>query len=181
MSSSDGLGASRLAPAATETGRQLAARDRLRRTESPPASVRARRQAIYIRDTGTPTGRGVFAGRAFAAGETVETCPVVLLGGKLASLPGEVKRLLFNWGVLASVPEAHCLALGYGSLYNHDNPASLRYEADVQALHLRFIAVRDIAADEELTVNYNAFGGLPQADHDGWFQAMGVRRFDRKA
>ena len=137
--------------------------------------------SIYIRDTGTPTGRGAFAGRPFAAGETVEACPVVLFWGKVAPLPSEVKRLLFNWGVLASVRDTHCLALGYGSLYNHDNPASMRFEADAEALQLRFIAVRDIAADEELTVNYNARGGMHESDRDTWFNAMRVERFDKSA
>lgn len=136
---------------------------------------------IYIRDTGTPTGRGVFARRAFAAGETVESCAVVLLTCRLASLPGELQRLLFNWGVLASLPDRHALALGYGSLYNHDNPASMRYEADAEAQQLRFIAVRDIAGGEELTINYNALGGMPESDHDGWFEAMGIQRFDPTA
>jgi uncharacterized protein len=133
--------------------------------------------SVYVRDTGTAKGRGVFAARAHAEGETVEACPVVLFSGAFSAVPDEVRKLLFNWGVLAQVQNMHCLALGYGSMYNHDNPANLRYEADASAGVLRFIAVRVIAQDEELTVNYNAVGGGPHSADDTWFTHMGVTPF----
>lgn len=132
---------------------------------------------VYVRDTGTAKGRGVFAARDLADGEIVEDCPVILFSGKFGSVPEEVRKLLFNWGVLAQVEDSHCLALGYGSLYNHDNPANLRYEADAQAQLLRFVAVRAIAAGEELTVNYNAIGGGHESADDTWFDRMGVTPF----
>lgn len=130
--------------------------------------------SVYIQDTGTAKGRGAYAARAYASGEVVESCPVVLFTGSYASVPDEVRKLLFNWGVLAGTDAAHCLALGYGSLYNHENPANMRYEADAELRVLRFIAIRDIAADEELTVNYNAVGGGHESDQNTWFTGMGV-------
>lgn len=130
--------------------------------------------SVYIKDTGTIKGRGVYALRAHAKGETVESCPVVLFTGRYASVPDEVRKLLFNWGVLAGTEAAHCLALGYGSLYNHENPANMRYEADAGLRLLRFVAIRDIAADEELTVNYNAVGGGHESAEDTWFTGLGV-------
>lgn len=130
--------------------------------------------SVYVKDTGTAKGRGAYAARAHRAGETVETCPVILLSDSYASIPDEVRKLLFNWGVLANATSRHCLALGYGSMYNHDNPANMRYEADAAAGVLRFVAVRDIAAGEELTVNYNAQGGGHESEADTWFNGMGV-------
>jgi uncharacterized protein len=132
---------------------------------------------VYVRETGTAKGRGVFAARPHAQGQTVEVCPVVLFSGAFASVPDPVRKLLFNWSVLADVPSTHCLALGYGSMYNHQNPANMRYEADASAAVLRFIAVRAIAQDEELTVNYNAIGGGPASDADTWFARMGIDVF----
>jgi hypothetical protein len=129
---------------------------------------------VYVKDTGTAMGRGVFAARAHARGELVELCPVILFHGKATSVPGEVRRLLFNWGVLADLRNTHCLALGYGSLYNHQNPASMRYEADITTPALRFIAVRDILQDEELTINYNALGGAAESLDDTWFRGQRV-------
>jgi hypothetical protein len=68
----------------------------------------------------------------------------------------------------------HGLALGYGSLYNHDNPSNLRYEADHERGLLRFVAVRAIDQDEELTVNYNAVGGGFASSTDTWFDRMNI-------
>jgi hypothetical protein len=134
--------------------------------------------SVYVRQTGTTKGRGVFAARAHAEGETVELCPVVLFSGMFGSVPEEVRMLLFNWAVLAEVDRStHCLALGYGSLYNHANPANMRYVADTAEATLRFIAVRAIARDEELTVNYNSVGGTPDSGDDTWFIRMAVTPF----
>jgi hypothetical protein len=130
---------------------------------------------VYVQHTGTVKGRGAYAAQAFTAGALVETCPVVLLSGSFSSIPEEVRKLLFNWGVLAGVPATHALALGYGSMYNHQNPANMRYEADAANGTLRFLAIRDIAVGEELTVNYNAVGGGHESQADTWFQGMGVQ------
>jgi SET domain-containing protein len=46
------------------------------------------------------------------------------------------------------------LALGYGSLYNHSYHPNARYD-DAAGPTKVFTALRDIAAGEEITVNYN--------------------------
>jgi hypothetical protein len=132
---------------------------------------------VCVRDTGTSRGRGAYATRAHACGETVELCPVILFQGSFASVPAEVRQILFNWGVLAGTGPMHCLALGYGSMYNHDNPANMRYEADVASRRLRFVAIRDITAGEELTVNYNAVGGGHESTADTWFTGHGIEPY----
>ena len=134
---------------------------------SPPSA--------YIRDTGTEKGRGVFAARPFACGEVIESCPVVVLHGPFTALPEEIKTRVFDWSVLAQVQNTQAFALGYGSMYNHDNPANMRYEADKQHSLLRFISVREISEGEELTVNYNAIGGGAEWENDNWFDRMNVK------
>jgi SET domain-containing protein len=123
-----------------------------------------------VRDTGTARGRGVYALRAFREGEVVEVCPVVMMRKPYEALPEEIQKLVFMWERRDKLPDIQALALGYGSLYNNDNPANMRYEQDRPALALRFIAVRDIAVGEELTVNYS---GDPDAD-DWWFKDKNV-------
>jgi hypothetical protein len=130
--------------------------------------------SVYVKDTGTAKGRGAYAAKPFLDGEIIEACPVVLFTGSFSAIPDEIRKLLFNWGVLANVRDTHALPLGYGSVYNHDNPANMRYEADLAHPLLRFIAVRAIAQDEELTVNYNAIGGGHESDHDVWFKRMNI-------
>jgi SET domain-containing protein len=131
--------------------------------------------SVYVKDTGTPKGRGVFAARAFGAGEVVEECPVVLLRKPYEVLHKELKTIAFHWPTPKGKAATQALALGYGSLYNHANPSNMRYETDVEALVLRLVAVRDVRADEELTINYNADGGANVSDDEWWFEEKGIK------
>jgi SET domain-containing protein len=131
--------------------------------------------SVYVKDTGTPKGRGVFAARAFGAEEVVEECPVVLLRKSYEALHKELKPMVFYWDQPEGSASTQALALGYGTLYNHSNPANLRYETDREALVIRLIAVRDIHPDEELTINYNADGGAATSDDEWWFEEKGIK------
>lgn len=124
---------------------------------------------IYVNDTGTSRGRGVFAARAYRKGELVEASVVVLLEGAASDLPLVMQRMVFAWPCEDSARMANAIALGYGSLYNGANPANLRFERDRAAAQMRFIAARDIAAGEELTINYSAADGSPTSTGDDWF------------
>jgi SET domain-containing protein len=97
-------------------------------------------------------GRGVFARRLIRQGEVIERVPVLVLATEevkdcqsWAGLAGYC--FLWGKGTLA-------LALGYGSLYNHSYHPNARYD-DEGAQTKVFTALRDIAAGEEITVNYN--------------------------
>src|SRR4051812_24365095 len=57
------------------------------------------------------------------------------------------------------------LALGYGSLCNHSYRPNARYE-DEGPQARRFVALRDIGAGEEVTVNDN---GSPTSRKQLWF------------
>ena len=130
--------------------------------------------SVYVRDTGSTKGRGVFAARPFGAGEVVEECHVLVIRKSYEALHKELKTFAFYWESPGSKAAAQALALGYGSLYNHANPANMRYEADGEALLMRFVAVREISADEELTINYNADGGGAESGEDWWFEEKGI-------
>jgi hypothetical protein len=129
---------------------------------------------VVVKETGTPKGRGVFAGRDYRAGDLVEESPVVFIEHAFEELPDAMRKMVFNWGALSGNPAGHALALGYGSLYNHDNPANMRYGADPQRGLLRFVAARDIGRGEELTINYNAVGGGAEWRDDNWFERLDV-------
>lgn len=125
---------------------------------------------VCVKDTGTAKGRGVFALREFRDGEVVEISPVVVLRTPYRALPQDIRELVFYWEGPLGETATQALALGYGSLYNSNNPANMRYEVDRGARVLRFIAVRNIAAGEELTINYSGDDGSPLADDDWWFK-----------
>jgi len=104
-------------------------------------------------DTSGISGRGVFATRSFAAGEVLERCEVIRI--RSAELDAvqqtELRSYLFSWddgtGDVA-------IALGFGSLYNHSDDANATYEKDAVRNVITFTARRDIAAGEEVTVEY---------------------------
>lgn len=131
--------------------------------------------SLYVADTGTAKGRGVFAAKGFKADEIVEVCPVVIIRCHTNVMPPELRTLVFDWAVLANIPDSNALALGFGSLYNHSNPANMRYRAGPSGQSLLFIAARDIAVGEELTVNYDAIGGGPEWHDNNWFERMGIQ------
>lgn len=133
---------------------------------------------IYVKETGTPKGKGVFAAERFGAGEVVEECPVLLFKKPYEVLHKELKNYVFHWPVPEGAAATQALALGYGSLYNHANPSNLRYETDTDSRLMRYIAVREIAPDEELTINYNADGGAHVSDDEWWFEEKGIELVD---
>ena len=125
--------------------------------------------AGHVKDTGTPKGRGVFAARPFHKGDVVEICPVILVRCTFDEVPRDLRMVLFGWKALTGLDGVLAMALGYGSLYNHDNPANMRYAATGDGQGLIFIADADIGQGEELTINYNSAGGLSRSTVDNWF------------
>jgi uncharacterized protein len=99
-------------------------------------------------------GRGVFARRPIESGEVIETCPVLVLpSGSIEDFSAGIGAYVFEWG-----RGRLALALGYGSLYNHSYRPNARY-VDLAERTKLFTAIRDIAAGEEITVNYNGEPG----------------------
>jgi len=134
--------------------------------------------AVYIADTLTDRGRGVFANRDFRAGEVFEIAPVIILDSTEAlQLRQTLLRTYdFDWQVLAKTGcPGSAIAAGYGGMYNHAAPTSLRYHADTDAMTLIFTAVRDIDRDQELTINYNARGGGHVWHDNNWVLQENIR------
>lgn len=130
---------------------------------------------IEIRDTGTARGRGVFALRPFKKGELVEVAPVLVLKTEFDELPQLLRTYVFDWETLTGISNAHAVALGFGSMYNHSNPANLIYQADGREGVMRYFAARAIRAGAELTINYNAKGGSPVSEDNNWFDRHDIR------
>jgi SET domain-containing protein len=93
-------------------------------------------------------GRGVFATRAFAKGEAVETCPTLELHGDNVS--GRLGDYVFG---SAESEDNVVLPLGYGMLYNHSYDANCEYVQDGPDA-ITYLTTRDVEAGEELTIDY---------------------------
>jgi uncharacterized protein len=114
-------------------------------------------------------GRGVFATRGFAAGDTVERCPVVIVPA--AERPLLDGTHLFNY-YFAWAGEAAAIALGYGSLYNHSTSPRARYRKVFETDVVDFVALRDIEPGCEITVDYTD-GGTNKLWFPLWREATG--------
>ena len=109
--------------------------------------------SIYIGNTARK-GRGVFTSEAIEADNLIEICPVVVCSEE--DLPLIHKTRLHDYYFLWGDDETKCaLALGYGSLYNHEYTPNARYEVDFEEETICFYSLRVIKAGEEITVNYN--------------------------
>jgi hypothetical protein len=66
------------------------------------------------------------------------------------------------------------MALGFGSFYNHDNPANLQYAADAESALMIYTTARAIKKHDELTINYNSGDGSTTSDSNRWFDQFGI-------
>ena len=119
-------------------------------------------------------GRGIFAQRNFKKGEIIETCPVIVLPPEeISSLElTQLYNYYFAWG--PDSKEA-AIALGYGSLYNHSYTPNARYEKDFNRNLIKYICIRDIEKDEEITINYNCD---PEDKSPVWFDISGENNLE---
>ena len=101
-------------------------------------------------------GRGVFAAEDIKRDEVIERCPVVIVPEEEVSdlRKTELRNYYFMWG---DDPRHHKagICLGFGSLYNHTYSPNATYIKLIEENLIEFIALKDIAKDEEITVNYN--------------------------
>ena len=107
---------------------------------------------IKVKKTGKK-GRGVFAVTKIAKGKEIERVPVIIVPEEDVfgyTRTSKLADYVFNWkkGKMA-------LALGYGSLYNHSYKPSAQYFIENKDT-MSYMALRDIEAGEEITINYNS-------------------------
>jgi len=109
--------------------------------------------SLYIEQV-AGKGRGVFTQEPIAAETTIEVSPVVVM--PLHDRQYLDKTLLhdyiFEWGYQK---ENCCMALGWIPIYNHSYKSNCEYFMDYKESLMFIKTVRDIAAGEELTINYN--------------------------
>lgn len=104
---------------------------------------------IYM-DESPGKGRGVFAKINIKKGQKIEEVPVIFMKSDEFhdTNPSDVgENYVYYWD-----EDRVAVALGYGSLYNHAYEPNADYEFDEHTIS--YIAMRDIAQDEEIFINY---------------------------
>ena len=122
---------------------------------------------IFVSDCAVK-GRGIFAQIKISKGETIEESPVIILP------PADVKLLeqtalkdyYFLWG---EDEEQAAVLLGLCSICNHSYNPNAVFNLKVEQKTIEFVALRDIQAGEEITINYN---GNPANQTPVWFDAL---------
>lgn len=89
------------------------------------------------------------------AGKTIEVSPVIVMNQNERKLLDQtlLHDYIFEWE-----PDGQkmcCMAQGYISVYNHSDHANCEHFMDYETETISIKTIRDIEADEELTINYN--------------------------
>ena len=109
--------------------------------------------SLYIKES-TGKGRGIYSTEDIEVGTVVEIAPVIVLPEADSTLID--RTFLYNYYFLwGDEHKNYAICLGYGSLYNHSYSPNCIYETYYDDNVIHFVAIKDIAAGEELTVNYN--------------------------
>jgi len=110
-------------------------------------------------------GRMVCSSERIEKGSIIELCHVIILNEKDTKIIHEthLHDYYFVWDI---VKNTSALALGYGSLYNHDDNNNADFELELIQKVIRIIAIREIEPGEEITLDYR---GHKEEGNKLWF------------
>lgn len=110
-------------------------------------------EGLYVAATKNK-GRGVYTSEPIEAGKLIELSPVIVMSGAERGLLDQtlLHDYIFEWG---ETRDQCAVALGLVSMYNHSYAANCTYGMYFRQRMISVITVRDIAAGEELFINYN--------------------------
>jgi SET domain-containing protein len=111
------------------------------------------REGIHIAAT-KKMGRGVFTSEPIVTGTLIELAPVIVMTAaeRIHLDKTLLHDYIFEWGKNL---DQCAMALGFIALYNHSYTANCQYGMYYKQQSISIISVRDIAAGEELFINYN--------------------------
>ena len=141
---------------------------------------------LYIRKISEEKGRGVFCSEKIKKGEVVEIAPCLFFSEEEYWLIEKTDLSYFTYGIdndwregdLEEDEEATvaALALGNGSLYNHSEKPNIDYDFEGTegpdgffeiGDTIKFTALRNIPAHEELCINYGEDAANYFDDYEG--------------
>ena len=122
---------------------------------------------VYLKEIPLINGWGVFTNENIKTGEIIEVSPVFIYPKKIIDLSiyislGEgmnpASLGIDQYGILWNIDDENnfiaATMLGYLSLYNHSNHNNAMFEAIIEKRLVKLTAIRDIVAEEQITVSY---------------------------
>jgi uncharacterized protein len=112
---------------------------------------------LYISSTPNK-GRGVFTSQKINPGDLIEVCPVIVITQR--ELPIIHKTILHDYYFLWGENLEECaIALGYGSMYNHEIFPNATFILDLENMTIDIEAILPIEPGHEITINYHGESG----------------------
>lgn len=109
-------------------------------------------------------GRGVYTSITIEKGDMIEICPLIIIPPKEVEVIHQT--VLHDYYFLWTKPEnSACIALGFGSLYNHSSENNAEVFMDIEMNEIEFRASRKINAGTEILIDYN-----DGCKHPVWFE-----------
>lgn len=96
-------------------------------------------------------GRGVFTRERLDRNTLVEISPILLFNQEEYALHGKytvLDQYTYCW------QGGFALALGLGSMFNHDSSPNVGFIRDIPNKLIRYVTLRDIEKEEELCISY---------------------------
>ncbi len=109
-------------------------------------------QRVYVNQSPTVKGKGVFTSEPIKKGQTIEVCPLILVPMKEFS---HIKKTKLYYYYFEYSQRYFAIALGYCSLYNHSYKPNAKYSFNYKTKTITVSALKDIAKDQEIFFNYN--------------------------
>lgn len=114
-------------------------------------------------------GRGVFTAVDIDKGDIIEYAPVIIIPPK--QLTNINKTVFYDYYFNWPQPEgAACVALGYGSIYNHSLKPNAEIVLDIDNNILEFHCLKETSAGSEILIDYT--GGEKEASKKLWFKTV---------
>lgn len=111
---------------------------------------------------------GVFSHAPIKKGTLIENCPLVIFNAEQSELLRNTSLYSYYF-IIKPSPQQVALALGYGSIYNHQYPSNAAFSFHKWSKTIRIKAIADIAPNTEITINYN---GDPNDDSEIIFSSL---------
>ena len=120
---------------------------------------------LYIAHT-DKRGRGVFTAEIIEAKDIIEVCPLIMIPkDQLATIH---QTVLHDYYFLWPTDEGKaCMALGYGSIYNHDFEPNAEVIFDLNTTEIVIQSLKTIDVGDEITIDYT--GGIRESTRL-WFE-----------
>ncbi len=115
----------------------------------------------------TEHGRGVYTAHDLETDDIVEICPLIIVPAK--DLDRVHQTVLHDYYFLYPEQEGMaCIALGYGSLYNHSLTPNAIVDFDLDNQQIQIRCITNIEAGSEILINYSGDGQGKEL----WFKAQ---------